>query len=99
MATTLEQDFEAAKPTASMQAEWEQAAPTGKPSNLAVAGNAAVKGLAAIPDAVLNTPVNAWNLLKMAFGTAAGAAGRPDITSNIEITPSPNVVHRALSET
>ena len=96
MATTLEQEFEAATPTAAIQADWDSARPTEKPSNLAVTGNAVIKGLAAIPDAVLNTPVNAWNLLKMAFGTAAGVAGRPDITADVELTPSPNLVNRAL---
>lgn len=66
------------------------------PTNLEVAQNAIVKGAASVPDLVLNTPTNIYNLGKAAFGTAASAAGRPDLAP--DITPSPDLVRGALTK-
>jgi hypothetical protein len=48
------------------------------------------EAIAAVPDAVLNTPTNLWNLAKAGFGTAATAMGRPDLAPNL--TQQPNIV-------
>ncbi len=58
------------------------------------AGNEAVAG---IPDMFLNAPVNAWNLGKAAFGTAATAMGHPDLAP--ELTQPPNYARRGLEAT
>jgi len=65
-----------------------------EPSDFGVAVNAANKGFAAIPDALLNAPTHLLNLGKAAYGTAATAMGRPDLAPNI--TQPPNFVHRAV---
>jgi hypothetical protein len=49
------------------------------PSNMAVANNAGWKGLASIPDAILNTPTNVANLAKAAVGQIPLALDRPDL--------------------
>lgn len=56
--------------------------------------NSINKGIAAIPDAVLNTPNRILNLGKAAFGTAATAMGRPDLAP--EPSDDPNFVRRAF---
>ena len=66
-----------------------------EPSDTSVALNASSKGIAAIPDALLNTPNRIVNLVRAAFGTAATAVGRPDLAPNIK--PDPNYIHRAAS--
>jgi hypothetical protein len=83
--------WDAAKP---LQGDWEAAAPKKEPSTYAVAVNAGNKGMAGIPDAFLNTGNRVWNLLKAGVGTAATAAGRPDLAP--DLTPEPNLVHRAF---
>ncbi len=65
-----------------------------EPSDIRVALNAASKGIAAVPDALLNTPNRIMNLGRAAFGTAATAAGRPDLAP--DIVPDPNFVNRGL---
>lgn len=52
------------------------------------------QAIAGVPDAVLNTPTNVWNLAKAGFGTAANLAGRGDLAP--EMTPNPNYVTRAF---
>jgi hypothetical protein len=64
------------------------------PPSWRVAMNAANKGIAALPDALLNTPSNLFNLGKSAFGAGATALGRPDLAP--EITQPPNFAHRAM---
>lgn len=63
-------------------------------SNTDVAINAANKGIAALPDSILNAPNNVLNLLKAGFGTAAGALGRNDLMP--ELTPNPDWARRTL---
>ncbi len=65
------------------------------PSNLGVSANATSKLVASIPDALLNTPNNLMNLGKAAFGSAAGALGRPDLMP--ELTPNPDLAHKAMT--
>lgn len=67
-----------------------------EPSPLSQGLSWANQAIAAIPDAVLNTPTNAWNLLKAGFGTAATAAGRPDLAPGI--TTQPNLVSNAFEK-
>jgi hypothetical protein len=54
------------------------------------------QAIAAVPDAVLNTPANLMNLAKAGFGTAATAAGRPDLAP--EVTSAPNYVTRGFEK-
>lgn len=61
-----------------------------------VALNAASKGIADIPDALLNTPTNVLNLGKAAYGTAATAAGHPDLAP--AVTPTPDYVRKFLEK-
>ena len=93
---TLEQDWETAAPD--LTADWESAVPAERPSTLAVAGQSVAKGLASIPDAVLNAPTNVLNLGKAAVGFAAGELGRPDITANMELSEPPSPVRSALEQ-
>lgn len=62
------------------------------PSMVDVIGNAANKGLAGIPDALLNTPNRLLNLGRAAVGTVATAAGRPDLAP--DLTPDPDYFQR-----
>lgn len=59
------------------------------PSHLAVAGNAAMKGVAGFGDMFLNAPVNAYNVAK-AGATLAGVKG-------LEITPQPNILEKGMT--
>lgn len=61
-----------------------------------VALNSANKGIAAIPDAVLNTPNNLLNLGRALYGYGISAAGRPDLAP--DVTENPNIANRALSK-
>lgn len=65
------------------------------PSDTRVALNASSKAIAGIPDALLNTPTRIWNLLKAGAGTAATAAGRPDLAP--DLSPEPDYARRALT--
>lgn len=56
-------------------------------SNTSVAINAASKGIAAVPDMLLNAPNNLLNLGKAAVGTVATAAGRPDLAPDLSANP------------
>lgn len=58
------------------------------PSTTDVVVNAANKGIAGLPDAILNTPQNLINLGKAGFGTAATAMGRSDLAPDITQPPS-----------
>lgn len=69
--------------------------PTPAP-DAAVAVNSANKGLAGIPDALLNTPSNIINLGKAAYGMGAKAIGREDLMPFAD-TPNPNLAGRAMS--
>lgn len=55
--------------------------------------NSLLKGLATIPDSVLNTPNRILNLGKAAIGSAANALGHPDLAP--ATTEDPNFVNRA----
>lgn len=65
------------------------------PSNLQVGINAANKGIASVPDFLLNTPTNLMNLGKAAYGTAATALGRSDLAP--ELTENPDYARKAMS--
>ncbi len=65
-----------------------------EPADTAVAINAGNKGIAGVPDALLNTPNKLMNLGRAAFGTAATAMGRSDLAP--ELTPDPNYVSRGM---
>lgn len=67
---------------------------SAKPSNLDVIGNALWKGVASIPDALLNTPTNIANLGIAGFGSAATALGRPDLAPNV--LEQPDYIARGL---
>jgi len=75
--------------------EKEAAATIANPDNAAVAFNSAMKGVAGIPDAILNTPNNLLNLGKAAVGTVATAAGRPDLAP--DVSPNPDLIKRGLT--
>lgn len=64
------------------------------PTDSAVAVNAGNKGVAGIPDFILNTPNKVINLGKAAFGSGAIALGRPDLAP--EPSEDPNYAHKAL---
>ncbi len=68
------------------------AGPSG--TNARIAQEAAYKGVAMLPDAVLNAPNNLLNLGRAAIGTAATAFGRPDLAP--ELTPNPDLARRGL---
>jgi hypothetical protein len=70
-----------------------EAQPT--PSNLQVGINAANKGIAGVPDFLLNTPNSLINLGKAAYGTAATALGRSDLAP--ELTENPDYARKAMS--
>jgi hypothetical protein len=65
-----------------------------EPADTAVAINAGNKGIAGVPDALLNTPNKLMNLGRAAFGTAATAMGRTDLAP--ELTPDPNYASRGM---
>ena len=64
------------------------------PTNSAVLANSIVKGIAGVPDFVLNAPIHLWNGAKGVVGMAANAANRPDLAPNV--TPTPDFVHRGM---
>lgn len=66
------------------------------PSNVMMGVNAANKGIAAIPDQLLNTPNRLMNLGRAAYGTAATALGRPDLAP--VLTEDPNLASRAFEK-
>jgi hypothetical protein len=63
-------------------------------SNTSVVINAANKGMAALPDMILNAPNKVLNLGRAAVGTALTAAGKPDLAP--ELTPDPDYARRAM---
>ena len=65
-------------------------------SDSRVALNSMAKGMAAIPDSILNTPTNIFNLLKIPVGIGHTASGRPDLAP--EITPQPNFVKNLFTK-
>lgn len=66
-----------------------QILPNHKPASLGDTFlNSLPKGAAGLADAITNTPENVWNLSKMAFGTAATAAGRPDLAPTVIAPPN-----------
>jgi hypothetical protein len=54
------------------------------------------QAIAALPDALLNTPTNLFNLAKAGVGTAATAVGRPDLAPGV--TQTPDLVRRAFEQ-
>ena len=70
-----------------------RAQPTEPSSTLAVAGQAVLKGAAALPDAVLNTPANLGNLAMMAYAT-----GRPEAAAKAELFEPPNLIRGGLEK-
>ena len=85
-------------PVATKGAPWEKYEELGPPSTAAVAVNAAFKGLAAIPDSVLNAPVHLYNLGKAAFGMTAYALGFKDIGDAVTMTEPPSPMTSALRQ-
>lgn len=83
------EDF--SKPSATPSAEPDKPASS---SNLDVTANAAWKGVAALPDMVLNAPQNIANLARAGVGTAATAMGRPDLAP--ALNPNPDLARRGL---
>lgn len=63
-------------------------------SDTAVALNAANKGMAGLPDMILNAPNNLLNLGRAAVGTVAGMAGRPDLMP--DLVPNPDLARRGM---
>lgn len=66
------------------------------PSNLAVAGQAAAKGLAGVGDMFLNAPANLLNIGKYVAGDTMEKLGRP-IWENMRVTEAPNLVQKGLT--
>ncbi len=62
--------------------------PRQTPGRLDTFVNALPKGAAGFADSLINTPENVLNLGKMAFGTAATAAGRPDLAPDVKAPPT-----------
>jgi len=62
-----------------------------KPSNLGVFSNATAKGVASVPDAVLNAGHNAVNLAKAGFGLLTG-------NPNLEMVEPPNLTNRLFNK-
>lgn len=81
--------------SAAIQKNYPQLSKPAPSSNTDVAINAANKGIASLPDAILNTPNNLLNLGKAAVGTIAGMAGRPDLMPNI--TENPDLARRGMT--
>lgn len=69
---------------------------TQPPNTGMVAVNSANKAIAAVPDAILNTPNRILNLGKAAFGTAVTAMGRPDLAP--DPTEDPNLTRRLFDK-
>ncbi len=65
------------------------------PAAYQVGVNAVNKGMANTIDMLLNAPQNVANLARAGFGTAAIAAGRPDLAP--EIRPTPDLARRAFT--
>lgn len=66
------------------------------PNTGMMAVNSANKAIAAVPDALLNTPNRVMNLLKAGFGTAATAMGHPEMAP--QPTEDPNYVRQAFDK-
>lgn len=64
------------------------------PGDLSVAVNSINKGLAGIPDTLLNLPTNVINLGKAAVGVPMIAMGRPDLAP--EPSAPPNLANRGM---
>jgi hypothetical protein len=64
------------------------------PSNLAVAGNAANKGIATLVDSVLNAPTDIYNLGAAGVGSALVASGHPNLAP--DVLAHPDLARRAL---
>jgi len=65
------------------------------PSSLAVAGNAAAKGIAGFVDMFGNAPANLLNVGKYAAGEIMEQAGHP-IWADMSVTPQPNLAKRGM---
>jgi hypothetical protein len=68
-----------------------------EPSTLAVAGNAAAKGVAGFGDMFLNAPVNAYNVAK-AGAVLAGDAVGTDLRDTLTETPQPNLIQKGFEK-
>ena len=90
---------------------YDQFEKTDRSGYLPVVANAAWKGVANLPDMLLNTPDNLLNLGRAAVGTVTNLAGRPDLSPDIKPTPdfarrgaeavgliNPNVVPQGLGQ-
>lgn len=80
--------------SAAIQKNYPQLSKPAPSSNTDVAINAANKGVAALPDSILNAPNNVLNLLKAGAGTVATAAGYPNLAPSL--TPNPDLARRAM---
>lgn len=79
--------------------QWEDA-PNGRPLKGRMANFVLQnfnKGVASVPDALLNAPTEVYNLGKAAVGAVAGAAGaKPEDLP--ELTPNPNLVRTGMEK-
>jgi hypothetical protein len=64
------------------------------PADTEVAINAGNKGIAGIPDVILNTPNRAMNIIRAVGGGAATALGKPEWAP--ELSPDPNYISRGM---
>lgn len=80
------------------QQQFTQPAERPLPSMAAVAGNAVAKGVAAIPDSVLNAPANLYNLGKVAYGAAAYALGYPELGNAVDMTTPPSPTRAGMEK-
>lgn len=64
------------------------------PADSAVLFNGINKGIAGVPDSLLNLPTQIGNLGIAAYGTIATALGRPDLAP--ELMKNPDLAHRAM---
>jgi len=90
-------DLSTAKPVEEGGFDLSTAQPVGQgqsATNTRIAQEAVYKGVAAIPDTLLNTPNTVLNLGRAAFGAGATALGRPDLAP--ELKPNPNFARRGL---
>lgn len=67
------------------------------PSMGAVAGNAAMKGVASTVDMFGNAPTNAFNLGQGVIGYTAEALGHPEVWADRTYGTQPNLAHKGLT--
>ncbi len=76
---------------------WTQYATAEPPSALAVAGNAAAKGIAGTIDMFGNAPTNAFNLGQGVIGATAEALGHPEVWADRTYGTPPNFAQKGMT--